>query len=101
MEVVDFGKTGLRVSRLNIGTGTRGWGGRSEQTDLGLDELTGLLRYAYDNGVTFWDTADAYGSHTHLAKALQGIPRDEVVIAGKHTDTARQRRLDGLKVRNR
>lgn len=85
MEVVDFGKTGLRVSRLNFGTGTHGWGGRSEQTDLGLEGLTKLLRRAYDKGVTFWDTADAYGSHPHVAKALQGIPRDKVVIATKTT----------------
>ena len=90
MEVVEFGKTGLRVSRLNFGTGTRGWGGRSEQTDLGTEELTKLLRHAYDIGVTFWDTADAYGSHPHVAKALQGIPRDEVVIATKTTSRSAQ-----------
>jgi aryl-alcohol dehydrogenase-like predicted oxidoreductase len=90
MQVVDFGKTGLRVSRLNFGTGTRGWGGRSEQTDLGTEELTKLLRHAYDIGVTFWDTADAYGSHPHVAKALQGIPRDDVVIATKTTSRSAQ-----------
>jgi aryl-alcohol dehydrogenase-like predicted oxidoreductase len=83
METVDFGKTGLSVSRLSVGTGTHGWGGRSEQTDLGVDELAGLLRLAYDHGVNFWDAADAYGSHPHIFRALQGIPRDEVVIATK------------------
>jgi len=83
MEYVDFGHTGLKVSRLSIGTGTNGWGGRSEQTDLGPDRLTNLLRAAYDLGVTFWDTADQYGSHRHVARALQGIPRDEIVIATK------------------
>jgi aryl-alcohol dehydrogenase-like predicted oxidoreductase len=85
MEYVDLGRTGLKVSRLSFGTGTRGWGGRSEQTDLGLDELTKLLRAAYECGVNFWDTADAYGSHPHIARALRGIPRDEVVIATKTT----------------
>jgi aryl-alcohol dehydrogenase-like predicted oxidoreductase len=83
MDTVEFGRTGLRVSRLAFGTGTHGWGGRSQQTDLGIDGLADLLRLAYDRGVTFWDAADAYGSHPHVAKALAGLPRDKVVIATK------------------
>jgi len=75
----------LRVSRLAFGTGTHGWAGRSDQTDLGVDKLASLLRLAYDHGVNFWDAADEYGSHPHVARALQGIPRDEVVIATKTT----------------
>jgi aryl-alcohol dehydrogenase-like predicted oxidoreductase len=85
MEYVDFGDTGLEVSRLSIGTGTNGWGGRSEQTDLGLEGLTDLLRSAYELGVTFWDTADGYGSHKHVARALQTVPREKIVIATKTT----------------
>jgi aryl-alcohol dehydrogenase-like predicted oxidoreductase len=85
MDCVDFGKTGLRVSRLAFGTGTHGWGGRSDQTDLGVDKLASMLQLAYDHGVTFWDAADTYGSHPHVARALQGIPRHEVVIATKTT----------------
>jgi aryl-alcohol dehydrogenase-like predicted oxidoreductase len=85
MECVDFGKTGLRVSRLAFGTGTRGWAGHSDQTDLGVDKLASLLRLAYDHGVRFWDAADEYGSHPHVARALQGVPRHEVVIATKTT----------------
>lgn len=83
MDYVDFGETGLRVSRLSFGTGTHGWAGRSQQTDLGFDRLVDLLRLAYDHGVTFWDTADAYGSHPHVARALQAVPREGVVIATK------------------
>jgi aryl-alcohol dehydrogenase-like predicted oxidoreductase len=83
MNYVDFGRTGLKVSRLSIGTGTHGWGGRSEQTALGLAGLADLLRLAYDHGVTFWDAADGYGSHPHVARALRGLPRDQVVIATK------------------
>ena len=91
METVDFGKTGLRVSRLSFGTGTHGWGHRSEQTALGLDGLASLLQLAYDGGVNFWDAADGYGSHPHVARALRGIPRDGVVIATKTSSrTARE-----------
>ena len=85
MQYRKFGKTGLKVSRLAFGTGTRGWGGRSEQTDLGVERLAGLLRLAYGHGVNFWDAADEYGSHPHVARALQGIPRDQVVVATKTT----------------
>lgn len=90
MEYVDFGNTGLRVSRLSIGTGTNGWGGRSDQSSLGLEGLADLLRQAFDCGVNFWDAADGYGSHPHVARALQGVPRDRVVIATKTTSRAPQ-----------
>ncbi len=83
MNYITFGNTGLRVSRLAIGTGTNGWARRSAQTALGLDGLANLLRRAYDMGVNFWDTADQYGSHPHAARALQGLPREQVVIATK------------------
>jgi aryl-alcohol dehydrogenase-like predicted oxidoreductase len=85
MEYVEFGQTGLTVSRLSFGTGTNGWGGRSEQTGLGLEGLADLLCAAYEMGVTFWDTADGYGSHAHIARALQSVPRDKTVIATKTT----------------
>jgi aryl-alcohol dehydrogenase-like predicted oxidoreductase len=83
VDYVTFGRTGLSASRLSIGTGTNGWAGRSDQTALGLEGLADLLRLAYENGINFWDAADAYGSHPHVALALQGIPREAVVIATK------------------
>jgi 1-deoxyxylulose-5-phosphate synthase len=83
MDYINFGNTGLRVSRLSIGTGTHGWARRSDQTALGLDGLADLLRRAYDAGINFWDAADQYGSHPHVARALQGLPREQVVIATK------------------
>lgn len=83
MDTIAFGTTGLRVSRLSIGTGTHGFGGTSDQTSLGLEKLANLLRQAYDRGINFWDAADGYGSHPHVAKALRGLPRDAVVITTK------------------
>jgi aryl-alcohol dehydrogenase-like predicted oxidoreductase len=83
MDYVTFGSTGLRVSRLSFGTGTNGYQGRSEQSALGVDSLASLLRLAYDRGVNFWDAADAYGTHPHVARALREVPRDGVVIATK------------------
>jgi predicted aldo/keto reductase-like oxidoreductase len=75
--------TGLRVSRLAFGTGTHGWAHHSQQTALGIEGLAKLLTLGFERGVTFWDLADQYGSHPHAARALQRVPREEVVIATK------------------
>lgn len=83
MENVYFGNTGIRVSRLAIGTGTHGWGHHSEQTALGIEGLSRILQEAHELGINFWDLADQYGSHPHAAHALQVIPREQVVIATK------------------
>lgn len=94
---VTLGKTGLNVSRLAMGTGTNGSGGSSSQTrGLGVAGVAGMLRQGYDNGVTFWDSADQYGSHPHLKAALQdGVPRDKVTILTKtHAKTEAQMRSD-------
>jgi predicted aldo/keto reductase-like oxidoreductase len=85
MQTVTLGQTGLRVSRLGIGTGTNGWNHESDQTRLGFQELADLLRFGYDRGVRFWDAADQYGSHTHMREALQSLDRPSVVIATKTT----------------
>ncbi len=85
-EVV-LGKTGIRTSRLAMGTGTIGFGGASNQTRLGTSPLTRLLLDGYnDNGLRFFDSADSYGSHPYVAEALKHIPRDKVVVLTK-TDT--------------
>ena len=82
-EVV-LGKTGIRTSRLAMGTGTVGWGGASNQTRLGMNPFSTLLLNGYhENGLRFFDTADAYGSHPYVAKALKQIPRDKVIVMTK------------------
>ena len=82
-EVV-LGKTGIRVSRLAMGTGTVGFGGGSNQTRLGANPFTRLLLDGYhSNGLSFFDTADSYGSHPNVAAAVKQLPRDKVVIMTK------------------
>jgi aryl-alcohol dehydrogenase-like predicted oxidoreductase len=83
MDQVPFGSSNLKVSRMAFGTGSEGWRGHSKQTRLGLDGLASLLHLAYDHGVTFWDTADDYGSHPHVAHALRGLPRAQVQVLTK------------------
>jgi 1-deoxyxylulose-5-phosphate synthase len=83
METVELGQTGIRTSRLGFGTGTHGWNNSSEQTRMGHDKLVNLLRFGYDQGIALWDTADGYGSHPHMADALEGLDRSSVVIVSK------------------
>lgn len=90
MEIVALGKTGIDVSRLAIGTGSNGWNGRSNQTDLGLEGLRDLLLYCHGNGVTFWDSADQYGSHLHIKEALKHVPRESVTITTKTVSRTRE-----------
>ena len=82
-DTVTLGNTGIRTSRLAMGTGTVGSGHHSHQSALGVDGLSKLLRNGYDNGLLFFDTADAYGSHAHAAEALKHIPRDKVTVLTK------------------
>ena len=46
-----------------------------------------MLRAAYDHGINFWDSADQYGTHPDLKKALEDIPREKVVILTKAEST--------------
>ena len=83
---VILGNTDIETSRMAMGTGTSGWGGSSNQTRrLGIKGLSDLLRAAFDEGLTFWDSADGYGSHRHLREALKKINREDVTILTKST----------------
>ena len=82
-DVVVLGKTGIRTSRLAMGTGTVGSGHHSNQTALGLKGLSDLLLNGYDHGLRLFDSADAYGSHPHVAEALKHVLRDKVTILTK------------------
>jgi 1-deoxyxylulose-5-phosphate synthase len=80
MEYVQYGGTGLTVSRLCIGTGhfTNAYPDPEDGGRFLLDVL--------DSGVTFWDTAESYGSHPHVAAALRQIDRSRVVLQTKTTE---------------
>lgn len=77
-----LGRSGLEVSALGLGCMglSYGYGPPMERRDA-----VGLLRGAFEKGITFFDTAEAYGPFTNeelLAEALSPV-RDEVVIATK------------------
>ena len=80
---VTLGKSGVKVTRLALGTGT--FSGRL-QRDLGQDQFTRLVRHAYDRGIRFFETSETYGEmHKMLGIALQGVPRDSYKLMSKVT----------------
>ncbi len=95
-DLVSLGNTGIKASRLAIGTGSSGWGGSSNQTrDLGIKGLGDLLEAGYDAGIRFWDSADQYGTHPHLKEGLKRVSRENVVILTKtHASTADEMKKD-------
>jgi aryl-alcohol dehydrogenase-like predicted oxidoreductase len=82
-DTVTLGSTGIKTSRLAMGTGTVGSGGHSHQTALGVKGLSDLLLNGYDRGLRFFDAADSYGSHPHVAEALKHVQRDKVTVLTK------------------
>jgi predicted aldo/keto reductase-like oxidoreductase len=79
---VTLGNSGVRVTRLAFGTGS--YGGKV-QRDLGQERFTRLVRHAYDRGIRFFESADAYdGMHEMLAAALRGLPRDSYRLMTKY-----------------
>lgn len=82
-DLVTLGRSGVKVTRLAFGTGT--FSGRV-QRELGQDEFTRLVRYAYDHGIRFFETAESYtGMPEMLSIALKGIPRDSYQLMTKYT----------------
>jgi aryl-alcohol dehydrogenase-like predicted oxidoreductase len=80
---VTLGKSGIKVTRLAFGTGTAS--GRV-QRELGQEQFTRLVRYAYDRGIRFFETAESYGDmHRMLGIALKGILRDSYRLMSKVT----------------
>lgn len=82
MEKRQLGKSGLEVSALGLGCMGLSFG-YGPATDK--NEGIALIRAAFERGVTFFDTAEAYGPFTNeelLGEALEPF-RDQVVIATK------------------
>jgi aryl-alcohol dehydrogenase-like predicted oxidoreductase len=82
-DTVTLGNTGITTSRLAMGTGTVGSGHHSHQSSLGVKGLSDLLLNGHDHGLRFFDSADAYGSHPHVAEALKHVSRDKVTVLTK------------------
>ena len=78
-----FGDTDLEVSAISLGCwpfGVDWWGHYSDEQALRL------MQFAYDQGITFFDSGDAYGNgraESLLGKFLKTLPREKIEIGGK------------------
>ncbi|HZT22425.1 MAG TPA: aldo/keto reductase [Verrucomicrobiae bacterium] len=77
---VTLGQTGLKLSRLGFGTGSaNGY----VQTANGKSAFIDLIHYAYDRGITYLDTAQAYATFDWMSDAIKGLPREKLFIQSK------------------
>ena len=81
MHYTTLGKTGLKVSVAGLGCGGNSRIGQG----AGLSEAQSiaLVQRALDLGVNFLDTAISYGTEGIVGKAIEGRPRDAVIISTK------------------
>ena len=80
VDQVTLGATGLKLSRLGVGTGSSSG---DIQRRLGKDGFNQLIRYAYDQGITFFDTSRTYSTFNMIGDALKGLPREKLFLQSK------------------
>lgn len=81
MKYRSVGKSGLKVSEIAVGSWMTDLAG-SERTEIAAE----TVRFAYENGVNFFDCADAYSggeAERFLGKVLGEYPRSSLVISSK------------------
>jgi 1-deoxyxylulose-5-phosphate synthase len=81
-DVVTLGNSGMQVTRLAFGTGSNNG---HVQAALGQKEFSRLIAYAYDRGIRFFETAEAYATPAMLGEALKPFPRDSYQLMNKVT----------------
>ena len=79
-DMVTLGNSGLQVTRLAFGTGSNNG---HVQYNLGQAEFTRVVRHAYDRGIRFFETAEAYVTPGMLGEALKGLPRESYRLMSK------------------
>lgn len=82
MEYRALGRTGLKVSALGLGTG--GHDPLGQKSGRPEAEMRRLLHRAFDLGIRLFDTSPGYlESECILGRALQELPREELVVSTK------------------
>ena len=80
MDTVMLGRTGVQVSAAGLGCGGHSRLGQSYGATA--EQSSDLVRLALDLGVTYVDTAQAYGTESIVGAAVSGH-RDRVVVSSK------------------
>jgi len=77
---VTLGNTGIKLSRLGMGTGSSSG---QVQLDLGREGFNSLIKYAHDQGITYFDCAQNYKTFEWVGGAIKGLPREKLFIQSK------------------
>lgn len=80
VDQVALGNTGIRLSRLGMGTGSNSG---EVQFELGQESFKNLVRYAYDQGITYFDCAESYRTFEWIGGAIKGLPREKLFLLSK------------------
>jgi 1-deoxyxylulose-5-phosphate synthase len=80
VDQVALGKTGIKLSRLGFGAGSNSG---NVQYGLGQEGFNKLIRYAYDQGITYFDCAQSYKTFDWMAGAIKGLPREKLFLQSK------------------
>lgn len=83
MQRIALGRTRLEIPRVFVGTGSWDFKSGCAQAKIPAEMYAPILKRAYEAGMNFWDTSDDYHTHRHIRLGMQGIPRENVVIATK------------------
>jgi len=83
IDTVNLGETGMTVPRLALGTGSYGWKKTSSQKKMGEEKFVQMAQHAFDRGVRFFETADMYGTHELVGKAMKKVGRENVTLLSK------------------
>jgi aryl-alcohol dehydrogenase-like predicted oxidoreductase len=82
-DTVTLGRTGIKTSRVSMGTGVRGGMRQSNHTRMGTENAQRLIREIYERGVRSFDLADLYGTHPLIPPAMDGVARDQYMLISK------------------
>jgi L-galactose dehydrogenase len=96
MDSITLGRTGLSISVLGLGGG--GHSRLGQQTGATEEESTRLVRRALALGVTFIDTAEAYGTEAIVGRALGEARRESIVLSTKKSLSHEGRLITGVEL---
>lgn len=80
VDQVTLGQTGIKLSRLGMGTGSNSG---QIQRELGREGFNSLIKYAFDQGITFFDCSQTYQTFEWLGGAVKDLPREKLFIQSK------------------
>ncbi len=83
LQKIRLGNSGIETTMLGVGTGVHAGNRISFLTRQEKEKSLALLRYSYDRGFRYFDSADTYGTHGMIAEVLPKMNREELTLTSK------------------